>query len=92
MTFFFIGIAALLSESFRNQLNEVLSLLRDIVMLIAKQVFNGLKIIWNEIIKPIIKYAALLIEEIAPYLLIIFGVLMDKIFMYLFHVEQEHWI
>jgi len=88
----FIGIAALLSESFRNQLNEVLSSLRDIAMLIAKQVFNELKIIWNEIIKPIIKYAALLIEEIAPYLLIVFGVLMDKIYEFLTYVEQEHWI
>jgi len=88
----FIGIAALLSESFRNQLNEVLSSFWDIAMLIAKQVFNGLKIIWNEIIKPIIKYAALLIEQIAPYLLIVFGVLMDKIYEFLTYVEQEHWI
>jgi predicted nucleic acid-binding protein len=92
MTFFFIGIAALLSESFRNQLNKVLSSFWDIAMLIAKQVFNGLKIIWNEIIKPIIKYAALLIEQIAPYLLIVFGVLMDKIYEFLTYVEQEHWI
>ena len=88
----FIGIAALLSESFRNQLNEVLSSFWNIAMLIAKQVFNGLKIIWNEIIKPIIKYAALLIEQIAPYLLIVFGVLMDKIYEFLTYVEQEHWI
>jgi len=87
-----IVIAALLSKSFRNQLNDVLSSLRDIVMFIAKQVFNGLKIIWNEIIKPIIKYTASLIEQIAPYLLIVLGVLMDKIFEFLSYVEQEHWI
>ena len=94
LVFISVGIvfAALLSKSFRNQLNEVLSSLRDIAMFIAKQIFNGLKIIWNEIIKPIIKYTASLIEQIAPYLLIVLGVLMDKIFEFLSYVEQEHWI
>jgi len=84
-----VTIAAALSESFRSQLKEGLSTLWDIIRHFAESIFNGLKIIWNEIIKPTIKYVALLIEQMAPYFLVIFGVLIDRVSEYLSRVMQN---
>jgi len=73
----------LIQKKIRNQLKEGLSTLSDIIRHFAESIFNGLKIIWNGIIKPTIKYVALLIKQMAPYFLIIFGVLIDKVSEYL---------